>query len=256
MDIHKIMSMLPHRPPFLLVDKIIDLTDKQIVGIKNVTFNEFFFQGHFPGRPIMPGVLQIEALAQAAAILAIETLELAGSGKLVYFMAIEEAKFRNPVEPGVLLTLGRLDQLQASGQVDCLLASGARLPFASYVRPGVECELAVHLARDLPAGPCTREQAAAVGVSATPALQLPLTHGADVVVTDLADLMERDAEILAGLDTTDATFSCHDLLQQFKTHPFVRDLLEGGKRVRPLLAFAAGEVSGAIGRLPQRRPPT
>jgi 3-hydroxyacyl-[acyl-carrier-protein] dehydratase len=70
-----------------------------------VTFNEGFFQGHFPGRPIMPGVLQVEALAQAAGILAVETLDLAGSGKLVYFMAIEEAKFRAPVEPGVLLTL-------------------------------------------------------------------------------------------------------------------------------------------------------
>jgi 3-hydroxyacyl-[acyl-carrier-protein] dehydratase len=67
--------------------------------------NEGFFQGHFPGRPIMPGVLQIEALAQAAGILAIETLGLAGTGKLVYFMAIEEAKFRAPVEPGVLLDL-------------------------------------------------------------------------------------------------------------------------------------------------------
>ena len=73
--------------------------------MKAVSFNEQFFQGHFPGRPIMPGVLQIEALAQAAGILAMETLQLAGSGKLVYFMAIEEAKFRAPVEPGCLLDL-------------------------------------------------------------------------------------------------------------------------------------------------------
>src|SRR5690606_16217557 len=79
--------------------------DKEIRAVKAVSFNEQFFQGHFPGRPIMPGVLQIEALAQAAGILAIETLDLAGSGKLVYFMAIEEAKFRAPVEPGVLLEL-------------------------------------------------------------------------------------------------------------------------------------------------------
>ena len=78
---------------------------ERIHAVKAVTFNEQFFQGHFPGRPIMPGVLQIEALAQAAAILGIETLELAGTGKLVYFMAIEDAKFRAPVTPGCLLDL-------------------------------------------------------------------------------------------------------------------------------------------------------
>ena len=76
-----------------------------IAAIKAVTINEVFFQGHFPGRPIMPGVLIVEALAQAAGILAVESLGLAGSGKLVYFMAIENAKFRKPVEPGVLLRL-------------------------------------------------------------------------------------------------------------------------------------------------------
>lgn len=105
-DIVKILGCLPHRYPLLLVDRVIDLeVGERIRAVKAVTFNEQFFQGHFPGRPIMPGVLQIEALAQAAAILAIETLELAGSGKLVYFMSIDEAKFRNPVEPGVLLEL-------------------------------------------------------------------------------------------------------------------------------------------------------
>ncbi len=105
-DIQKILAALPHRYPLLLVDRVISLEiGEAIHAVKAVSFNEQFFQGHFPGRPIMPGVLQIEALAQAAAILAIETLELAGSGKLVYFMAIEEAKFRNPVEPGVLLDL-------------------------------------------------------------------------------------------------------------------------------------------------------
>ena len=105
-DIAKILAALPHRYPMLLVDRVVSLTiGEEIHALKAVSFNEQFFQGHFPGRPIMPGVLQIEALAQAAAILAIETLELAGSGKLVYFMAIDEAKFRNPVEPGVLLEL-------------------------------------------------------------------------------------------------------------------------------------------------------
>ena len=105
-DIAQILNALPHRYPMLLVDRVKDLRiDEEIHAVKAVSFNEAFFQGHFPGRPIMPGVLQIEALAQAAAILAIETLQLAGSGKLVYFMAIEEAKFRAPVEPGCLLDL-------------------------------------------------------------------------------------------------------------------------------------------------------
>ncbi len=105
-DIRAILEALPHRYPMLLVDRVQSLVpDDRIHAIKAVSFNESFFQGHFPGRPIMPGVLQIEALAQAAGILAIETLQLAGTGKLVYFMAIEQAKFRAPVEPGVLLDL-------------------------------------------------------------------------------------------------------------------------------------------------------
>ena len=98
------MAALPHRYPMLLVDRVESLDpEKGIVAIKAVTMNEEFFQGHFPGRPIMPGVLQVEALAQAAGVLAVESLGLAGSGKLVYFMSIEGAKFRKPVEPGVLL---------------------------------------------------------------------------------------------------------------------------------------------------------
>jgi len=105
-DIPRILRALPHRYPLLLVDRVLSLTpDESIRAVKAVSFNEQFFQGHFPGRPIMPGVLQVEALAQAAGILAVETLNLAGSGKLVYFMAIENAKFRSPVEPGCLLNL-------------------------------------------------------------------------------------------------------------------------------------------------------
>ncbi|HEX6218851.1 MAG TPA: 3-hydroxyacyl-ACP dehydratase FabZ [Sphingomicrobium sp.] len=106
LDIRRVMAALPHRYPMLLVDRVESLDpDKGIVAIKAVTMNEEFFQGHFPGRPIMPGVLIVEALAQAAGVLAVEALGLAGSGKLVYFMAIEGAKFRQPVEPGVLLRL-------------------------------------------------------------------------------------------------------------------------------------------------------
>ena len=106
LDIRRVMAALPHRYPMLLVDRVESLVPgERIIAIKAVSVNEEFFQGHFPGRPIMPGVLQVEALAQAAGVLAVEALGLAGSGKLVYFMAIEGAKFRQPVEPGVLLKL-------------------------------------------------------------------------------------------------------------------------------------------------------
>ncbi|HXH52713.1 MAG TPA: 3-hydroxyacyl-ACP dehydratase FabZ [Sphingomicrobium sp.] len=106
LDIRRVMAALPHRYPMLLVDRVEELVrDERIAAVKAVTINESFFQGHFPGRPIMPGVLIVEALAQAAGVLAVESLDLAGSGKLVYFMAIEGAKFRAPVEPGVLLRL-------------------------------------------------------------------------------------------------------------------------------------------------------
>ena len=106
LDIRQVMAALPHRYPMLLVDKVERLDkDQSITAINAVTINEGFFQGHFPGRPIMPGVLIVEALAQAAGVLAVESLGLAGSGKLVYFMAIDGAKFRTPVEPGCLLRL-------------------------------------------------------------------------------------------------------------------------------------------------------
>ena len=106
LDVRRVMEALPHRYPMLLVDRVDRLErDVSITAIKAVTINEPFFQGHFPGRPIMPGVLIVEALAQAAGVLAVESLGLAGSGKLVYFMAIDGAKFRVPVEPGCLLTL-------------------------------------------------------------------------------------------------------------------------------------------------------
>ena len=106
LDIRRVMAALPHRYPMLLVDRVEAIDpDRSIRAIKAVSINEPFFQGHFPGRPIMPGVLIVEALAQAAGVLAVESLGLANSGKLVYFMAIEAAKFRLPVEPGVLLQL-------------------------------------------------------------------------------------------------------------------------------------------------------
>ena len=106
LDIRRVMAALPHRYPMLLVDRVERIIPGvSITATKAVTINEGFFQGHFPDRPIMPGVLIVEALAQAAGVLAVESLGLAGSGKLVYFMSIDGVKFRKPVEPGVLLRL-------------------------------------------------------------------------------------------------------------------------------------------------------
>lgn len=100
-DIEKILEYLPHRYPFLMVDRVVDLfVGESAIGIKNVTVNENFFQGHFPSKPIMPGVLIIEAMAQTSAVLVVETLGGAADEKLVYFMAIDSAKFRHPVVPG------------------------------------------------------------------------------------------------------------------------------------------------------------
>lgn len=115
MNIKDIQNLLPHRYPFLMVDRIVEIDPgKRIAGIKNVTINEEFFQGHFPSNPIMPGVLIIEALAQVAGILAFQT---GGSGgKSVYFMSIEKAKFRRPVVPGDQLRL-EVSVLQHRGNV-------------------------------------------------------------------------------------------------------------------------------------------
>jgi 3-hydroxyacyl-[acyl-carrier-protein] dehydratase len=100
-DIVRIMQMLPHRYPFLLIDRIVDMdSDQSATGIKNVSINEPFFQGHFPGQPVMPGVLIIEAMAQTAGGLAINHLGAEAENQLVYFMAIDKARFRRPVVPG------------------------------------------------------------------------------------------------------------------------------------------------------------
>jgi len=97
-DVNEIRKMIPHRYPFLLVDRVLELEEgKSITALKNVTVNEEFFQGHFPARPIMPGVLQIEAMAQAAGVLAIKS---GISGNMVYFMSMDNVKFRKPVVPG------------------------------------------------------------------------------------------------------------------------------------------------------------
>ena len=100
-DIARIMDLLPHRYPMLLVDKVVDMVPgKSAVGIKNVTINEPFFAGHFPARPVMPGVLIIESMAQTAAALVVHSLDTDINGKIVYFMTVDKGRFRQPVEPG------------------------------------------------------------------------------------------------------------------------------------------------------------
>jgi 3-hydroxyacyl-[acyl-carrier-protein] dehydratase len=105
-DTDGIKKLIPHRDPMLLLDEVVDIVDAQsIVGIKKVTGKEDFFRGHFPAHPVMPGVLIIEAMAQAAACLVVHTMGESAHGKVVYFMSIEDAKFRKPVVPGDLLLL-------------------------------------------------------------------------------------------------------------------------------------------------------
>lgn len=112
MDVNEIMKILPHRYPFLLVDRILEFEEgKKIVGLKNVTMNEPFFPGHFPGHPVMPGVLIIEAMAQVAAILAYKSSDESIRSKVTYFVGIDNTKFRKPVVPGDQLRL----ELEANG---------------------------------------------------------------------------------------------------------------------------------------------
>ncbi len=127
MDIGRIMHAIPHRYPMLLIDRMADVVlDRSAIGIKNVTANESFFQGHFPGHPVMPGVLIIEAMAQTAAVLVVETLGPDAAGKVVYFMTIENAKFRRPVVPGDQLRIhvtkernrGHVWKFSATARVD------------------------------------------------------------------------------------------------------------------------------------------
>ncbi len=100
-DIERLMELIPHRYPFLMIDRVVDVVlGESAVGIKNVTINEPFFPGHFPKRPVMPGVLIIEAMAQTAAVLVVYTLGGEAEGKLVYFMTLDDCRFRRPVLPG------------------------------------------------------------------------------------------------------------------------------------------------------------
>jgi 3-hydroxyacyl-[acyl-carrier-protein] dehydratase len=116
-DIREILERIPHRYPFLLVDRAEDYRPREsIVGIKCVTFNEDFFQGHFPGNPVMPGVLQVEAMAQAGAVLALNQMAEPGQSPLVFFMGIDKVKFRKPVVPGDQLRL-EVEPLRKGGAI-------------------------------------------------------------------------------------------------------------------------------------------
>ncbi len=116
-DIAGIMHAIPHRYPFLMIDRVTDvLPDHSATGLKNVSVNESFFQGHFPGHPVMPGVLIVESMAQTAAVLVVRTLGPEAAGKVVYFMTIDSAKFRRPVVPGDQLRI-EVTKVRSRGSV-------------------------------------------------------------------------------------------------------------------------------------------
>jgi 3-hydroxyacyl-[acyl-carrier-protein] dehydratase len=141
-DISEIKRMIPHRYPFLMIDRVVEIDPhRSATGIKNVTVNEPHFEGHFPVRPVMPGVLIIEAMAQTAAVLVVETLGLHDSDSLVYFMSIELAKFRRPVTPGEQLRLqitllrhrGKVWKFRGEAYVDGAMAAEAE--FTAMIIP-------------------------------------------------------------------------------------------------------------------------
>lgn len=134
LGIEAIMRLLPHRFPFLLVDRVLEISEDKIVAIKNVTINEPFFAGHFPGAPVMPGVLQIEAMAQAGGLLGSQSGLFDAANDVMLFMAIDQAKFRKPVVPGdqlrievVPLRKGKIMKLRGECTVDGKVVSSAEL---------------------------------------------------------------------------------------------------------------------------------
>jgi 3-hydroxyacyl-[acyl-carrier-protein] dehydratase len=142
-DRQRIMEMIPHRDPFLMIDSVTDIvSNSQATGIKHVQHDEYYFKGHFPTRPVMPGVLIIEAMAQTAAVLVVHTLGPSWEGKLVYFMSVEEARFLNPVFPGSELRVlvskvyDRRNIWKFSGEAKVAGKSIARAVFAAKILDG------------------------------------------------------------------------------------------------------------------------
>ena len=132
LKLEQILGLLPHRYPFLLIDRVLELTDDRVVALKNVTINEPYFQGHFPGTPVMPGVLQIEAMAQAGAILASRAVAFDPTTHVMLFMAIDAVKFRKAVVPGDQLTIevvplrkGKIFKMKGEIKVDGAVVSSA-----------------------------------------------------------------------------------------------------------------------------------
>ena len=134
-DIHRVLAMIPHRYPMLMIDRVVDIVGAETaVGVKNVTVNEQYFQGHFPQRPIMPGVLIVEAMAQTAAVMVIHSMGAEAQDKLVYFMSIDDCRFRRPVVPGDSMRIhvatersrGNVWRFQGKVYVDDQLCSEAR----------------------------------------------------------------------------------------------------------------------------------
>lgn len=132
MNAEQILEVLPHRYPFLLIDRVLELSDDHVIALKNVSWNESFFQGHFPGAPVMPGVLQIEAMAQAGGILARRVVPFDSATHVMLFMAIDAVKFRRPVVPGdqlrievVPLRKGRIFKMKGVAKVDGAVVSSA-----------------------------------------------------------------------------------------------------------------------------------
>ena len=134
MNIHAILKQLPHRYPFLLVDKVVELErNARILAVKNVTFNEQFFMGHFPGRPVMPGVLMLEALAQAAGLLAFDAMgQVPDENNIYYFVGIDSARFKRPVEPG--------DQLLLEASIDRIRGGIWKFKGVARVGDEIACE--------------------------------------------------------------------------------------------------------------------
>ena len=141
LDVARVMEMIPHRYPFLMIDRIIEVVaDRRAIGVKNVSINEAFFQGHFPRQAVMPGVLVIEAMAQTAAVLVVHTLGPEAEGKLVYFMSVDNARFRRPVFPGDQLHIhvtknrsrGNVWKFDGEAKVDDVVVAEAT--FAAMIR--------------------------------------------------------------------------------------------------------------------------